>query len=350
MAAADGGADTVLIERESILLGGALNHASLRCRGHRRRAGARETWCAASRPHARVRVADRHRSVPGASATTCSPLVHGNRMTKLRAGRVVVATGAIAQPAVFRYNDLPGICAGSGVQRLMRLYGVRPGQRAVCVTSNAEGYGVALELADAGVEVAAVIDTRRHPETDPRVEAVHKRAIAVHAGAAVMHARERDQHVAGVRIVDRERSAPGVGHRSRLRSGDARRGRYARDLAGRARGRRRQLQRHDRTADRARRCRPGCMLPGSVAGPCSADKRPRTRARRRVAPRPAATKRRSAIPRGARRPGATRRGRYSRSAGQGLRRLRRGFDRRRPAQLGGRRASARSSWSSVSLP
>jgi sarcosine oxidase subunit alpha len=87
----------------------------------------------------------------------------------------------------------------------MRLYGVRPGRRAVCLTANADGYGVALELADAGVEVAAVIDTRRHPETDPRVQAVHARGIPVHPGSAILHAVEHEQHVAGVRVIDRER-------------------------------------------------------------------------------------------------------------------------------------------------
>ena len=35
------------------------------------------------------------------------------------AGSVVVASGAFEQPAVFRYNDLPGIMLASAAQRLM---------------------------------------------------------------------------------------------------------------------------------------------------------------------------------------------------------------------------------------
>ncbi|MEX2575414.1 MAG: glycine cleavage T C-terminal barrel domain-containing protein, partial [Halofilum sp. (in: g-proteobacteria)] len=131
-------------------------------------------------------------------------LVHGQRMTKLRAGRVVIATGAIGQPAVFRYNDLPGIALGSGVQRLMRLYGVRPGRRAVCVTSNSDGYGVALDLADAGVEVAAVVDLRPEPGADERVEAVYHRGIPVHRNMRIIHAVEQEQHVAALRIGPRD--------------------------------------------------------------------------------------------------------------------------------------------------
>jgi len=211
LAAAQSGADTILIEREP-LLGGGLNYARFDAEGS---AGQRERDALAAQVEA-------HPNIRAWTDTQCTgrfgdnllALVHANRMTKLRAGRVVVATGSIPQPAVFRYNDLPGICAGSGVQRLMRLHGVRPGRRAVCVSGNADGYGVALDLADAGVEVAAVVDLREHATPDPRVDAVHQREIPVHTGAAVLHARERDQRVAGLRVIEQrhlgEANAPGT--------------------------------------------------------------------------------------------------------------------------------------------
>ncbi len=211
IAAADEGADTILIERESTL-GGALNYGRFDGPGT---AAQREhdQLVPRVREHANIRIRT-ETTCTGRFADNLLALVHGQRLTKLRTGQVVVATGAIPQPAVFRYNDLPGICSGSGALRLMHRFGVRPGRRAVCLTSNADGYGVALALADAGVEVAAVVDTRHHPELDPRVNAVHSKGIAVHPGSAVMHAVERNQHVAGVRIVSRERtgqtSAPGI--------------------------------------------------------------------------------------------------------------------------------------------
>ena len=73
----------------------------------------------------------------------------------------------------------PASCMGSAAQRLIRLYGVRPGRRAVVLTANDDGYGVALDLADAGVEVAAVVDLRAASAGDaagrrPCAEARHR--------------------------------------------------------------------------------------------------------------------------------------------------------------------------------
>ena len=84
-----------------------------------------------------------------------------NDLVKLRAKRVVVATGSFHVPLLFENNDLPGVMLSSAAQRLIRLYGLRPGQRAVVATGNDEGYQVALDMLDAGVEVAAVVDSRR---------------------------------------------------------------------------------------------------------------------------------------------------------------------------------------------
>ena len=81
-------------------------------------------------------------------------------LVKLRAKRVVVATGSFDVPLLFENNDLPGVMLSSAAQRLMRLYGLRPGNRAVVATSNDDGYRAALDLLDAEVEVAAVLDSR----------------------------------------------------------------------------------------------------------------------------------------------------------------------------------------------
>ena len=88
-------------------------------------------------------------------------ILHGNEVVKLRAKRVVFATGSYEVPMQFENNDLPGIMLATAAQRLIRLYGVKPGKRAVVATCNDEGYQVALDLLDAGVEVAAVVDSRR---------------------------------------------------------------------------------------------------------------------------------------------------------------------------------------------
>jgi sarcosine oxidase subunit alpha len=87
-------------------------------------------------------------------------LVEPTRMTKVRAGAVVFATGVIEQPAVFRNNDLPGVLLGSAAQRLLRRYAVAPGRRVTILTANREGYELARELRAHHMEVAAVLDLR----------------------------------------------------------------------------------------------------------------------------------------------------------------------------------------------
>nr|MBP7693049.1 (2Fe-2S)-binding protein [Anaerolineales bacterium] len=64
------------------------------------------------------------------------PAVSGGRLYKARARAVVAAAGAYETPLVFDNNDLPGVMLGSAAQRLLHLYGVRPGRRAVVATAN----------------------------------------------------------------------------------------------------------------------------------------------------------------------------------------------------------------------
>jgi sarcosine oxidase subunit alpha len=87
-------------------------------------------------------------------------VIQGRQLLKVRARHVVMAHGGIEQFPVFPDNDLPGVVLPSGVQRLIRLHGVRPGRRAVVVAADDNAYGAALDLLDAGVEVAALADLR----------------------------------------------------------------------------------------------------------------------------------------------------------------------------------------------
>lgn len=107
------------------------------------------------------------------------PIISGNRLYKLRAGAVIVAAGSYEQPMVFRNNDLPGVMMGSAAQRMIRLYGVRPGTRAVVVAANGDGYGVALDLLDAGVDVACVVDPRPAQTPCERQKTVSGRGVPI---------------------------------------------------------------------------------------------------------------------------------------------------------------------------
>jgi len=63
------------------------------------------------------------------------------RLIKARAGVLVVAPGLIERPYVFAGNDVPGVLLSTAVRRLVNLYAVRPGERAVVFTANASGRG-----------------------------------------------------------------------------------------------------------------------------------------------------------------------------------------------------------------
>ncbi len=82
------------------------------------------------------------------------------RLVKTRAASLVVAAGLIERPFVFAGNDLPGVMLSTGVRRLVNLYAVRPGSRAVVLTANSEGDAAAADLRRVGVEVR-VVDARR---------------------------------------------------------------------------------------------------------------------------------------------------------------------------------------------
>ncbi|MEW5723933.1 MAG: 2Fe-2S iron-sulfur cluster-binding protein [Thermodesulfobacteriota bacterium] len=73
---------------------------------------------------------------------------------------LVIAAGSYDQPMLFGNNDLPGIFLGRGLQRLMHRDGVRPGRRAVVATDHDDGYELAGQMLEVGVEVAAVVDQR----------------------------------------------------------------------------------------------------------------------------------------------------------------------------------------------
>jgi len=83
------------------------------------------------------------------------------RLIKARAKVLVVAAGLIERPYVFAGNDLPGVMLSTAVRRLINLYAVRPGQRAVVLSANAAGDAAAEDLRRVGVDVAAVVDPRR---------------------------------------------------------------------------------------------------------------------------------------------------------------------------------------------
>ena len=83
------------------------------------------------------------------------------RLIKGRAKVLVAAPGLIERPYVFAGNDRPGVITSGAARRLINLWGVKPGERAVVFSANSEGDAAASDLERAGVEIAAVIDGRQ---------------------------------------------------------------------------------------------------------------------------------------------------------------------------------------------
>ncbi|MDQ0395438.1 2Fe-2S iron-sulfur cluster-binding protein [Labrys monachus] len=195
IAAAESGADTLLLdewpEPGGSLLYGRLDGTRAAANERRRALVAK----AQSLPTLRL-MADT--TATGLFADNWTSAIAGNRFYKIRSRQTVLATGAFDQPLVFGNNDRPGIMFADAAQRLIRLYGIRPGQRAVIVTANRFGYDAALDLADAGVEIAAVVDLGPARQ-GPAADAVRARAIPVRTGSTLVEARGK-AHVEAVAV------------------------------------------------------------------------------------------------------------------------------------------------------
>ncbi len=113
------------------------------------------------------------------------PQLPRQRLWRVRAKQVVLATGAIERPLVFADNDRPGIMMASAALAYVRRYGVLPGRRAVLLTSNDDAYRAGLELAEAGATVAAIVDLRADPGV-AAVERARQRGIEVLTGHAII--------------------------------------------------------------------------------------------------------------------------------------------------------------------
>jgi len=87
-------------------------------------------------------------------------VAQGTTFVRIRAGRIVLATGAAERPLMFDANDRPGVMLASAVLRLAHLHAVRAGRRVVVVTDDDHGWRQAVELLAAGLTVSTLVDLR----------------------------------------------------------------------------------------------------------------------------------------------------------------------------------------------
>ncbi|MFO1172273.1 MAG: sarcosine oxidase subunit alpha family protein [Hyphomicrobiaceae bacterium] len=121
---------------------------------------------------------------------------------RVRAAEVVLATGAAERPLVFHGNDRPGIMLAGAVSTYIHRYAALPGKRPIVFTNNASAWTTAFDLARAGAQVQAIVDTRAEVESQSIAEA---KALGIpvytHSGIVATRGRKR-VNLAVIRSLD----------------------------------------------------------------------------------------------------------------------------------------------------
>ncbi len=108
-----------------------------------------------------------------------------HRLLKIRAKKVITATGSLERPLIFNNNDRPGILLSSAIEKYANFYGVACGEKNVLFTNNDSAYETALSLYQKGINVEAIIDNRE--ETDSKlIKETEKNNIKVYKGYTVV--------------------------------------------------------------------------------------------------------------------------------------------------------------------
>jgi sarcosine oxidase subunit alpha len=85
------------------------------------------------------------------------------RSWKIVAKRAVLAAGALERPIAFGNNDRPGVMLASATRTYINRYAAAPGRRLAVFTNNDDGWRTAEDARAAGIEIAAVVDSRSEP-------------------------------------------------------------------------------------------------------------------------------------------------------------------------------------------
>src|SRR6202035_1885604 len=88
------------------------------------------------------------------------------RVWQVRAGEVVLATGAHERPLVFADTDRPGILLAESIRVFINRYAVAPGRRIVFATTGASAYSAAADAKAAGLDVT-LVDLRQEAACGP---------------------------------------------------------------------------------------------------------------------------------------------------------------------------------------
>jgi heterotetrameric sarcosine oxidase alpha subunit len=106
------------------------------------------------------------------------------RLWRIVAKRCVVAAGAIERPIVFSGNDRSGVMMASAVRTYVERFAAAPGKRLALFTNNDDGWKTVEAAQRAGIEIAAIIDSRKEVPQQYRALA-QSGGFALHNGVIV---------------------------------------------------------------------------------------------------------------------------------------------------------------------
>lgn len=120
------------------------------------------------------------------------------RLWHFRSREIVLATGAHERPLVFADNDRPGTMLAGAVTGYLRRWAVKPGERMVLFTNNDRAYEAAVAADAAGIDVAAVVDSRE--QVDPAVADMLSTRNIRHLPGHVVARTQGRKHVRAVHV------------------------------------------------------------------------------------------------------------------------------------------------------
>ncbi|MDC1047567.1 sarcosine oxidase subunit alpha family protein [Alphaproteobacteria bacterium] len=105
---------------------------------------------------------------------------------KIRAKKVILATGSIERPLTFNNNDRPGIMLANSASKYLNGYGVNLGKKIVIFTNNDSAYQTAIDFHHQNIDITAVVDVRNNIEGDlPKI--VKKLGIKIYSGSIIFN-------------------------------------------------------------------------------------------------------------------------------------------------------------------
>ncbi len=108
-----------------------------------------------------------------------------HKLLKIRAKKVISATGSIERPMIFDNNDRPGILLSSAIKRYTDFFGVACGEKIILLTNNDSAYETAISLIQKGINIEAIIDNREEVDSKLIYE-VEKNNIKIFKGYTVI--------------------------------------------------------------------------------------------------------------------------------------------------------------------